>query len=231
MEFVRKSATGNLAEIAGRDQLGADQDTRRQFYTEDERAYFFSTLRCDLQALVRGFVDGVNAHIATIYADPTLGRVPHEFFFLPTVVRVLGNGQIPTGVRYTIETIGGREVFKPDAWRATDVAAIGALLAGRFGSGGGRQLRQAALLSYLTELFTRTGAPGGQTPAEAARDVFEDVRWLNDPTAPTTIPASGAINPRSAGAPRTWPRAAPSSPAGSGAAAAASSGRPRCSPT
>src|SRR5262249_29150009 len=46
MEFVRKSATGNLAEIAGRDQLGADQDTRRQFYTEDERAYFFSTLRC-----------------------------------------------------------------------------------------------------------------------------------------------------------------------------------------
>src|SRR4029450_8413659 len=31
--------------------------------------------------------------------------------------------------------------------------------------------------------------------AEAAADVFEDVRWLNDPKAPTTIPATGAINP------------------------------------
>jgi penicillin amidase len=195
MEFVRKSATGNLAEIAGRDELGSDEDTRRQFYTEEERAYLFSTLRCDLQSLVQGFVDGVNAHVDAIYADPSLARVPHEFFFLPTVVRFLGNGQIPSGVRYTIETIGGREVFKPDRWRTTDVVAIGALLAGRFGSGGGRQLRQAALLNYLTELFSRIGAPGGQTPTDAARDVFEDVRWLNDPKAPTTIPKTGAINP------------------------------------
>src|SRR5262249_19341092 len=38
MEFVRKSTTGNLAEIAGRDQLGSDEDTRRQFYTEEERS-------------------------------------------------------------------------------------------------------------------------------------------------------------------------------------------------
>src|SRR5262245_31631828 len=76
MEFVRKSATGNLAEIAGRDQLGADQDTRRQFYTEEERAYLFSTLRCDLQSLVQGFVDGVNAHSDAIYADLGLARVP-----------------------------------------------------------------------------------------------------------------------------------------------------------
>ena len=195
MEFVRKSAIGNLAEIAGRDQLGSDEDTRRQFYSEEERAYLFSTLRCDLKSLVQGYVDGVNAYVAEIYADATLARVPHEFFFLPTVVRIQGNGQIPTGVRYTIETIGGREVFKPDAWRTADVVAVGALLAGRFGSGGGRQLRQAALLNYLTELFTRTGAPGGQAPADAARDVFEDVRWLNDPKAPTTIPKTGAINP------------------------------------
>jgi penicillin amidase len=195
MEFVRKSATGTLAEIAGRDQLGSDQDTRRQFYSEEERAYLFSTLRCDLQALVLGFVDGVNAHIAAIYADPTLARVPHEFFFLPTAVRVLGNGQIPHGVRYTIETVAGREVLKPDPWRPTDVAAIGALLAGRFGSGGGRQLRHAALLAYLTEYFARTGPPPGRTAAEAARDVFEDVRWLNDPKAPTTIPTTGAVNP------------------------------------
>src|SRR5690242_255042 len=194
MEFVRKSATGNLAEIAGRDFLSSDEDTRRQFYSEEERAYLYSTLSCDVQTLVQGFVDGVNAWIDQVYADTSLANLPHEFFFLPTVIRIQGNGQIPSGVRYSVVTIGGKEVYKPDAWRTTDVAAVTVLLAGRFGSGGGRQLRQAALLNYLTAFFTAAGPPPGRTAAEAARDVFEDVRWLNDPKAPTTIPKTGAIN-------------------------------------
>src|SRR5262249_58966308 len=167
---VRKSATGNLAEIAGRDMLGDDEDTRRQFYSEEERQYLVSTLPCDTQALVQGFVDGVNARIDAIYADPTLAGVPHEFFFLPTVVRIVGNGQVPSGVRYTIETIGGQEVFKPDPWRVTDVAAIGALLAGRFGSGGGRQLRQAGPVHHPPADVPPGGAPPAPTPAHAARD-------------------------------------------------------------
>src|SRR5207244_11552589 len=75
--------------------------------------------------------------------------------------------------------------YKPDKWRTTDVAAIGVLLAGRFGSGGGRQLRQAALLNYLA---AKLG------DATAARQVFEDVRWVSDPNATTTVPKSGAIN-------------------------------------
>ena len=195
MEFVRKSATGNLAEVAGRDFLSDDEDTRRQFYSEEERQFLYSTLSCELQNLVQGFVDGVNAWIEQIYADTSLANVPHEFFFLPIVVRLQGNGQIPSGVRYSIVTIGDQEVYKPDAWRTTDVAAITVLLAGRFGSGGGRQLRQAALLNYLTAFFTAAGPPPGSTAAEAARDVFEDVRWLSDPKAPTTVPKTGAINP------------------------------------
>src|SRR5690242_11492159 len=107
MEFVRKSATGNLAEIAGRDFLSDDEDTRRQFYTEEERQYLVSTLPCDIQAVVQGFVDGVNAWIDQIFADPTLANVPQEFFFLPAVIRLQGNLTIPSGVRYTVETIGG----------------------------------------------------------------------------------------------------------------------------
>src|SRR3989454_10616943 len=129
----------------------------------------------------------------------SLANVPHEFFFLPTVIRVQGNGQIPSGVRYSVVTIGGKQVYKPDAWRPTDVAAVTVLLAGRFGSGGGRQLRQAALLNYLTALFTAAGPPAGRTAAEAARDIFEDVRWLSDPKAPTTVPKTGAINPVNGG--------------------------------
>jgi len=199
MEFVRKSATGNLAEVAGRDFLSGDEDTRRQFYSEEERQFLYSTLSCELQNVVQGFVDGVNGWIEQIYADPSLANVPHEFFFLPTVIRVQGNGQIPSGVRYSVVTIGGKQVYKPDAWRPTDVAAVTVLLAGRFGSGGGRQLRQAALLNYLTALFTAAGPPPGRTAAEAARDVFEDVRWLSDPKAPTTVPKTGAINPVNGG--------------------------------
>jgi penicillin G amidase len=195
LEFVRKSATGNLAEVAGRDFLSDDEDTRRQFYSEEERQYLYSTLTCDLQTIVQGFVDGVNAWMDQIYADTTLANVPHEFFFLPTVIRIQGNGQIPSGVRYSVVTIGGKEVYRPDPWRTSDVAAVTVLLAGRFGSGGGRQLRQAALLNYLTARFTAAGPPPGQTAAEAARDVFEDVRWLSDPKSPTTVPKTGAINP------------------------------------
>src|SRR5215470_8503988 len=133
MEFVRKSATGNLAEIGGPGFLSSDEDARRQFYSEEERQYLVSTIDCDLQTLVTGFVDGVNAWVDQIYADTTLANVPHEFFFLPTVIRFEGNGAIPSGVRYSIVTIGGTEVYKPDAWRTSDVAAIAALLAGRFG--------------------------------------------------------------------------------------------------
>jgi acyl-homoserine lactone acylase PvdQ len=172
MELVRKSATGNVAELFGTDFLSDDIDARRQFYSQEELDALSTTVSCPVQTLVRGFVDGVNAYIAQIYGDTMLTSVPHEFFFAPTAIRLQGNGTIPTGVRYTIETIGGVEVYKPDAWRTTDVAAIGVLLAGRFGSGGGRQLRQAALLNYLT---AKLGDP------DVARQVFEDVRWVRDP--------------------------------------------------
>ncbi len=185
MELVRKSATGNVAELFGTDFLSDDVDARRQFYSEEEQQYLYSTVSCPVQTLVQGFVDGVNAYVDQIYADTTLANVPHEFFFVPTAIRLIGNGVIPSGVRYTVETIGGTEVYKPDAWRVTDVGAIGVLLAGRFGSGGGRQLRQAALLNYLT---AKLG------DADAARRVFEDVRWVSDPNAPTTVPKDGAIN-------------------------------------
>src|SRR5262249_29717113 len=195
MEFTRKAATGNLAEVAGRDFLSDDEDARRQFYREEERARLTQALPCNEQTIVQGFVDGVNAFLDAAYADATLAKIPPEFFFLPTVIRLQGNGQIPSGVRYGVVNIGGRDVYRPDAWRTTDVTAVAILLAGRFGSGGGRQLRQAALLNYLTAWFALHGAPSGQTPEEAARDVFEDVRWLDDPNAPTTIPATGAINP------------------------------------
>src|SRR5262249_45168840 len=154
-----------------------DVDARRQFYSQEEFQALAGTVSCPVQTIVQGFVDGVNAYIDEIYAGPSLDRIPYEFFVLPLAIRVQGNFTIPSGVRYSIVSLaGGGEVYKPDPWRVTDVGAIGVLLAGRFGSGGGRQLRQAALLRYLE---AKLG------DVDAARDVFEDVRWLTDPNAPT----------------------------------------------
>jgi penicillin amidase len=186
MELVRKSATGNVAELFGTSFLSSDIDARRQFYSDDELQALAKNVSCPVQTIVQGFVDGVNAYIDEIYADPSQNQIPYEFFVLPLAIRLQGNFTIPSGVRYSIVSLpGGGEVYKPDPWRVTDVGAIGVLLAGRFGSGGGRQLRQAALLQYLE---TKLGAP------DVAQDVFEDVRWLDDPNAPTTVPKTGAIN-------------------------------------
>ena len=117
MELVRKSATGNVGELFGRDFLSADEDARRQFYSDEELQYLVSTVSCPIQTLVQGFVDGVNAYVDAIYADASLANVPHEFFFVPTGIRLQGNGTIPSGVRYTVESFGSTEVYKPDKWR------------------------------------------------------------------------------------------------------------------
>src|SRR5262250_4020853 len=79
MELVRKSATGNVAELFGVDFLSDDEDARRQFYSEEERQYLATTVSCPVQTLVQGFVDGGNAYVDALYAETTLQDVPHEF--------------------------------------------------------------------------------------------------------------------------------------------------------
>src|SRR5215510_5683253 len=53
MEFTRKAATGNLAEVAGRDFISDDEDARRQFYTEEERARLAQALPCNEQTIIQ----------------------------------------------------------------------------------------------------------------------------------------------------------------------------------
>jgi penicillin amidase len=191
LELTRRSATGNVAELFGTDQLEGDIETRRQFYSDAERQYFFTTLSCRLQTVFRGYADGINAYVEKIFSDPDLAEVPHEFFFFPTAIRALGNGSIPSGVDYQIVKHGSSEVYRPGPWKVTDSIAVTELLAGRFGNGGGRQIRQAALLQYLT---AARHAAGASDPDAEARAIFDDVRWTDDPAAPTTIPATGANN-------------------------------------
>ena len=62
-------------------------------------------------------------------------------------------------------------------WKVTDSVAIGAMMARRFGSGGATQLITLRMYKRLQEKY---GAK--------AEGMFNDIAWVNDPEAPTTIP-------------------------------------------
>ncbi|HVM20357.1 MAG TPA: penicillin acylase family protein [Egibacteraceae bacterium] len=67
---------------------------------------------------------------------------------------------------------------QPAPWDVTDSLAIAEMLVETFGAGGGSELQQAELLKHLQ----------GQYLARKARRAFDDIRWLNDPASPTSIP-------------------------------------------
>lgn len=71
--------------------------------------------------------------------------------------------------------------FKPQEWTPYDCAAIAINLFKLFGTGGAGNLRDWALYQYLQ-----------MQPALKGRvlDVFNDIGWINDPKAPTTVSQS-----------------------------------------
>jgi penicillin amidase len=74
----------------------------------------------------------------------------------------------------------------PAPWTLRDSVAFGAFAVRRFGEIGGRELTNQSLLASLQ------AAHG----SAAGLDIFDDVRWVNDPDAPVTVPTSGAIGKR-----------------------------------
>ena len=66
-------------------------------------------------------------------------------------------------------------------WQVTDSLAIGCYMARRFGEQGGLEVQNQALLQTLTTTY-------GLITGTA---MFEDLRWLNDPAAPVSVPQGG----------------------------------------
>jgi penicillin G amidase len=66
-----------------------------------------------------------------------------------------------------------------EPWTELDTLALGALMARQIASGGGQELDNATLLRDLVE------AHG----PEEAQAIFDDLIWLNDPGAPSSVPA------------------------------------------
>lgn len=148
MELYRRTAKGELAEIMGESALEQDKQRRILGYTEAERWEQFAALSAEEQLVLKAFADGVNAIIAQVNA----GKRP-----MPQRLKDLG-------------------VTKLRPWKPTDTIAITHMMAERFGSSGGEELRMLQLRLYLQLKF------GAQ-----AMSVLNDLAWQNDPTSPTTV--------------------------------------------
>ncbi len=155
LERFRRSARGEMAELVGRQALNHDIEVRKNSYTEEERWEIFNALKPQFKQMLQAYADGVNA-----YAQEArrMDKIPQEL------------------------KASGLD-FRP--WSVTDSIAIAQMMARRFGSGGGGELRNLALYFYLKRRFRRS--PSGQN---LALKVLGDILWLNDPQAPTTLPHS-----------------------------------------
>ncbi|MCS7192333.1 MAG: penicillin acylase family protein [Armatimonadetes bacterium] len=147
MELYRRTAKGELAEIMGEGALEQDKQRRILGYSEAERWEQFASFSPEEQLVLKAYADGVNAIIAQVNS----GERP-----MPQRLKDLG-------------------LTKLRPWKVTDTIAIAQMMAERFGSSGGEELRMLQLRLYLQLRF------GAQ-----AMSVLNDLAWQNDPTSPTT---------------------------------------------
>lgn len=197
LELTRRTVEGTLSEIGGPSFLSQDETVRTFFYTPAELQAQFARLPVHTRLAVQNFADGINAYEALAYssAHNEQAMVPKEFFVLGALT-------------------GSSGPFRPAPWQPTDTVAVGDYLARQFGGGGGSELTNLSFLRYLQAELTSRGDPNAVADATA---VFNDARWINDATAPTTVPDS-APGPSSSGT------APPDSSASSGATAPATGG-------
>ncbi len=168
MELVRRNSEGTLAQVFGSSELSTDEDNRQQFYTVAEmRAQLHATPKW-IQNVLSDYSAGVNAYIAAAYRNTASedANVPYEFWLAGNVLGLHGRP------------------YRPAAWRPVDTIAIGDVLAREFGGGGGSELNNLTLLQYLQHKYP-----------SSAHAIFNDLRWINDPTAPTTVPNGRANTP------------------------------------
>lgn len=174
-DLFRRAGRGELAQFLGPDFLPMDEAARRDGYTEAE-------LLAQIRALPERFGDSGRRIV--------VGLEAFAAGFNQRVAEVLANPAMLMPVEY----VGTGNL--PAPWRETDTVAEAVLLSRTFGEAAGAEVRNAALYKGLIATF------GSETEARKALD---DLRWLNDPAAATTVPAEdGAF---------TYPQTGPVDPA------------------
>ena len=157
MHTFRMIAKGRLSELLGivdilglADTVSIDKEIRFFTYTAEERARKFASYPEEIQANLQAFADGINARIAEVQLDPT--QLPLEFMTYATPII--------------------------EEWTVDDSIALSDVLILSFGSGGGSEVRHAALLK---ELIAEHGE-------ELGTKMFNDLIVTEDPDGPITIP-------------------------------------------
>ena len=209
LELTRRTVEGTLSGIFGPSELAQDEDVRTFFYTPAElRTQYLDMPAADRSALA-AFSAGINAYEASAYATAASeqAKVPREFF-------VLG------------QALGLSGPYRPAPWRPVDTVAVGDYLAREFGGGGGSELQNLSFLHYLDAELAKDGDAQATSDAIA---IFNDARWIDDLTAPTTVPGPPAADPPAASAPASDPKAA-NAPAGGAAATGATAAAPPAQP-
>ena len=140
-----------------------------------------STVNADRAARVVGYTDAeLDAQFATLTSEE------QEIFdaYLNGINRYIAEIALSplTKLPFEFHALG----FFPQPWTRRDSAAFGVFMVRRFGEIGGRELTNLAVLESLV-------AAHGPTNGFA---IFNDVRWINDPDSPVTVPTSGAFGKR-----------------------------------
>ena len=170
LELVRRTVEGTLAQLAGSGYLAQDEDVRTFFYTPAESRP--RKPRCRRRRVPpSGNSPPGSMPSRPKRSPPRRARrpsLPYEFF-------VLG------------ELLGTKGAYRPAPWRPIDTVAVGDYLAVEFGGGGGSELQNLGFVRYLTAELTKKGDKKAAADAQA---IFNDTRWINDPSAPTTVPST-----------------------------------------
>lgn len=78
LELARRAAAGRRAEILGESALAADKTARDRLLGETELMRMYRLIPSEHQTMLQAFVDGINAWVAEVRADPS-HKTPLEF--------------------------------------------------------------------------------------------------------------------------------------------------------
>jgi penicillin G amidase len=172
LELTRRDVEGTLAAVFGPSELAQDEGIRNFYYTPLELQAEYRTMPASVQAELQEFADGINAFMDKAYSSAANEKamVPYEFFLAGRLLQLPGP-------------------YRPAPWHAVDTLAIGNFLARDFGGGGGSELSNLAFVRYLEAELAKDHDVHATTDTAA---IFNDARWINDPSAPTTVPATGS---------------------------------------
>ncbi|MGZ4508056.1 MAG: penicillin acylase family protein, partial [Blastococcus sp.] len=183
MDVLRHYGSGTLAAFLGptcefeqmdHDELLLAPYTQAQAQAQvDALPAEYGALGAKSQSMIENYVSGVNAYVQASLANPAL--LPADYI-----------AAAPNSV--------------PQPWTAADVVAIAGLIGGIFGKGGGAEVANSGLLTYLQK---QLGKAAGLT-------AFHQFKTSNDPLEATTITDKsfpyeipGTIDPQTTAIPDT----------------------------